>query len=104
MFVKALVLDREDFESLIADLTDAFMDDYRDEVKSGKVDDEDVKDYFAASFEEMLRMEGVSEIIVFFTNKRDEAVEITRGYTFVRYAEIFAYVSSVRFAMEHPET
>jgi uncharacterized iron-regulated protein len=90
MPTKAIVLDKVDFESLVADLINAFVDSYEGKLESGKIDERDVKSYFASSFKRILDKEGVSEMIItladiFVDGESTGVVEIMDGDDFVRY-------------------
>jgi hypothetical protein len=84
MFTKAVVLSKTDFGILVTDIADMFVGDYEEEVRSGRVTEKDVRDYFASYFEELLNSEGVDEMVAFIGRRR-EAVEIGDGDAFVHY-------------------
>jgi hypothetical protein len=92
MPTKAIVFSKSEFEFLVSDIADAFVKDRGKELRSGKLTELDVMEYFANAFRKLLSSEGVKEMVV-FTGRGSEAELFWDGYSFVEY--VLEYVESI---------
>ena len=82
MFTKAIVLTEMEFGALISDFVNMLVDDHKEEVKSGKITEQYVRSYFVDCFRELLRSQGVHEVVILIGSKVEH---IWSGYDFVDY-------------------
>jgi hypothetical protein len=86
VFTKAIVLAETEFGALISDFVSMFMDDHKEEMRSGKITEEYVRSYFVDCFRELLNSQGVHEMVILIRKGNEYEVErIWSGHDFVDY-------------------